>query len=78
MEEDDCLLQQQYRSLEKIYFKLRGWHQTYPDLRPLLLFETVCPTCQSTRIQFNGGIKVTKRTVKQQFRCGDCGQQFYQ
>jgi hypothetical protein len=37
--------------LEKIYFKLRGWqHQTYPDLRPLLLFESVCPTCQSSRI----------------------------
>jgi hypothetical protein len=39
--------------LEKIYFKLRGWHQTHLDLRPLLLFESVCPTCQSTQwVQF--------------------------
>jgi hypothetical protein len=62
--------------LEKLYFKLRVWHQTHPDLRPLLFVESVCPTCQSTRVQFNGGLKVTKRIVKptismRRLRCDD-------
>jgi uncharacterized protein YprB with RNaseH-like and TPR domain len=62
--------------LEKVYLKIRGYYHTHPDTRQPFQ-QNVCPTCCSNAIVFNGGIKITKRTVKQQFRCGNCGQQWY-
>lgn len=62
---------QDVRLLEQIYFKLRPWAVTHPDLN-LYSKADACPTCQSENVQ-RRGFAYAKSVVRQRFQCTDCG-----
>ena len=62
---------------EQVYLKLRGYHQTHPDIGLLIRDVTgsevhTCPKCGSTSIQSRGKM-YTVRTTKNRYSCNDCG-----
>lgn len=54
--------------LEKVYFTLRAWYPTHPNVNK---GEQACPTCSSTNVQ-KRGFSYTAQRKKQRFQCLNC------
>lgn len=60
--------------LEKVYYRLRPWMKSHPNLR---IYEDMpdadcCPKCSSISI-IKKGFNYTQATKRQAYRCNDCG-----
>lgn len=67
---------------EQVYKKLRGWHNTHPDMNKTNPIRDtaghavlLCPTCQSPNT-IKDGFKINLQIKKQRHQCKDCGQRF--
>ena len=67
---------------EQLYYKLRSFHQTHPDLsieNPILdvAGERVlsCPVCNATDLR-NKGLQRNKASTRQRWSCNGCGHHF--
>jgi hypothetical protein len=65
---------QDVRLLESVYYKLRPWSKTHPDLRVYSGAEG-CPKCLSTHVQRRGEA-VAKSRKYQRFQCMECSTWF--
>ena len=54
--------------LEKVYYLVRAWSNTYPVVNK---GESICPRCGSTNVQ-KRGFSFTATTKKQRYKCLDC------
>ncbi len=61
--------------LEKVYYKLRAWNQSSPNMNLILGGFTNCPTCGSQYTQKNG-TRMTRVGLYQRWHCGNCGAWF--
>lgn len=62
---------QDVRLLEAVYYKVRSWSSSHPDLR-VWTGRTGCPACKSQNIQCRG-FNVAKSRKTQRTQCRDCG-----
>lgn len=62
---------QDVRLLEKVYYRIRPWHATHPNLN-LYTEDDGCPKCQSSNVNKRGH-HYAATTKRQRFQCNDCG-----
>lgn len=67
---------------EQIYEKIKGWHETHPNLNVHNVIRDIegrevlsCPNCQSTET-VKMGLAMRKNGYKQTHRCNGCGRRF--
>lgn len=65
---------QDVQLLERVYYRLRPWASSHPNLSYLTRADA-CPTCQSSRIKQSGWAYVASGR-KQRSTCLDCGFRF--
>jgi DNA polymerase elongation subunit (family B) len=58
--------------LEKVYFKLRPWMMTHPNINALSGKPESCANCGSGNLQ-KRGFAVVGKNKKQRYQCQDCG-----
>jgi len=58
--------------LEKIYYKLRSWDKSAPNMNLILGGFHNCPTCGSQYVK-NNGIVTTRTSAYEQYKCLNCG-----
>ena len=56
--------------LVRIYYRLRPWMKTHPDIRPS--YSGNCPKCDSTNVK-KGGVRRNKKLFYQRLYCLGCG-----
>jgi len=61
--------------LEKVYYKLRGWAKTQPNMNLTLGTYTNCPVCGSEHIQ-RRGYRPTLTAIYRAYKCVNCGKNF--
>lgn len=59
--------------LEKVYYKLRPWMTTHPNLNLTEGTLNCCPNCSSSRIQSRGTMVVGRVSIRRRYQCQDCG-----
>ena len=57
--------------LEKIYFHLRPWHKSHPNLG-IYSNQLICPKCESTKLRFRG-YAMNSTTKYRRINCKNCG-----
>lgn len=61
--------------LEKVYYKLRGWAKSSPNMNMVLGTLFNCPTCGSPNV-VKKGFEYTKVHYYQAYKCNNCGRRF--
>jgi hypothetical protein len=58
--------------LEKVYYKLRAWDTSAPNMNLLIGGVFCCPTCGSSNTE-KRGFRYSKVNIYQQYKCLNCG-----